>query len=86
MTGLGELGDLSLAQQDGGPPATLAAGSAPGESGVAVIGLRFQGGAHFSATPRQHLVWFQTSPQVRFECRIARRSLRHEPPTGSLAI
>jgi AraC family transcriptional regulator len=77
---------LSLAQADGGLPATIAAGSAPGESGVSVLSLRFSGGAHFSATPRQHLVWFQMSPQSRFDCRIAGRALRHKPPGGSLAI
>jgi AraC family transcriptional regulator len=75
-----------LTQQDGGLPTTLAAGRAPGESGVSVLGLRFRGSVHFSATSRQHLVWFQTSPRVRFECRIADQALRHEPPTGSLAI
>src|SRR5262245_21808068 len=80
------IGDLRLMQADGGLPATLAAGSAPGESGVSVLSVRFRGTAHFSTTSHQHLVWFQTSPRVRFECRIADRSLRHEPPTGSLAI
>jgi AraC family transcriptional regulator len=80
------IGELCLAQEDGGFPATLAAGSAPGESGVSVLSVRFQGGAHLSATLRQHLVCFQTSPQVRFECRMADRRLRHAPPAGSLAI
>src|SRR5262245_65045069 len=83
MNGIGELG---LAQADGSVPAMLAAGSAPGESGVSVLSLRFQGGAHFSATPQQHLLWFQMSPQVRFACRIAERVLQHSPPAGSLAI
>jgi AraC family transcriptional regulator len=81
-----ELSDLSLAQADGNPPTTLAAGSAPGESGVSVVGLRFIGAAHFNATPRQHLVWFQMSALSRFDCRIAGQVLRHEPPRGSLAI
>jgi AraC family transcriptional regulator len=90
MSGSGELslaqkGELSLAQKDGGWPTILATGSAPGESGVSVLKLRFQDGAHFSATPRQHLVWFQVSP-VRIDCRIAGRTLWHEPPAGSLAI
>jgi AraC family transcriptional regulator len=80
------IGGLDLAQGDGGSPTMLAAGSAPGESGVSVLSLRFRGGAHFSASARQHLVWFQTSQQVRFECRIADRALRHAPPPGSLAI
>jgi AraC family transcriptional regulator len=78
--------ELSLAQQDGDLPTMLAAGSAPGESGVSVFSLRFRGGVHFSATPREHLIWFQLSPQLRFDCRIADRTARHEAPTGSLAI
>lgn len=78
-------GELSLAQEDGGLP-TLAAGSARGESGVSILTMRFQGGAHFSATPRQHLIWFNMSPRAHFDCRIAGKGLRHEPPTGSLAI
>jgi AraC family transcriptional regulator len=83
ITGIGE---GYLVQADGCSPTMLAAGSAPGESGVSVLSVRFQGGAHFSATPRQHLIWFQTSPQARFECRIAGRALRNEAPAGSLAI
>jgi AraC family transcriptional regulator len=79
-------GELHLAQEDGGAPTTLAAGSAPGESGVSVLRVWFQGGAHFNATPRQHLIWFQMSPQARFACRIAGRELRHEPSAGALAI
>jgi AraC family transcriptional regulator len=80
------IGELYLTQKDGGLPTTLAAGNAPGESGVSVLSLRFRGGVHFSATPRQHLVWFQMSPQVLFECRIADRALRHEVPAGSFSI
>jgi len=78
------IGNLCLAQQDGGLPTTSAAGSAPGESGVSVFSLRFRGGMHFSATTQQHLIWF-ASP-VRIDCRIAGRTLRHEAPAGSLAI
>jgi hypothetical protein len=79
-----EIGALYLAQEDGGLPTTLAAGSALGESGVSVFSLRFRGGLHFSATPRQHLIWFG-SP-VRIDCRIAGRTLWHKAPAGSLAI
>ena len=78
------LGDLHLTQEDGGSPTTLAAGSAPGESGLSVFRLRFRGGFHFNATPQQHLIWL-TSPG-RYDCRIADRRLRHEAPAGSLAI
>lgn len=77
-------GELRLAQEDGGPPMTLAAGSAPGESGVAVLRVRFRGGAHLSVITRQHLVCFVS--QVRIECRMADRRLRHEAPAGSMAI
>jgi AraC family transcriptional regulator len=73
-----------LVQEGGGLPMTLAGGSAPGESGVSVISLRFQDGLHFRATPEQHLVWFQSA--VHIECRIANQTLRHEAPAGSMAI
>lgn len=77
-------GELHFAQADGNLPTTLAAGSAPGESGVSVLGVRFQGAMHFSATLRQHVVCF--GMQARFACRVGSRVLRHEPPLGSLAI
>jgi hypothetical protein len=77
-------GELRLAQQDGGLPTTLATGSAPGESGVSVLSVRFRGGAHLSVTTRQHLVCFVS--QVRIECYMAGRALRHEAAAGSLAI
>src|SRR5262245_121460 len=80
------LAALDLAQADGGRPATLAAGSAPGESGVAVFRLRFRDGAHFSATPQHHLVWFHLSPPARYQCRIAGQALGHDVPASSLAI
>src|SRR5262245_32763941 len=76
---------LSLVQKDGGPPTTLAAGSAPGESGVSVFKLQFHGGVHFSATPQQHLIWFQLT-NAQIECRRAGRSLKQDVPPGSLAI
>src|SRR5262245_31306119 len=77
-------GGLSLAQQDGSWPATLAAGSAPGESGVSILGVRFQGAVHLSATLKHHLICF-VSP-VHISCRMADRALRHQAPAGSLAI
>jgi AraC family transcriptional regulator len=76
--------ELCVAQEDGGLPTALLAGSAPGESGVSVLSARFQGGMHFSATPRKHHVFFQLSGQAR--CRISDRTLSHEPQTGALAI
>src|SRR5215510_12893696 len=77
--------ELYLVQQDGGLPTTLASGSAPGESGVSVLRTRFRDGVHFSATPRQHLIWFQLS-NMRIECRRAGRKVTQEVLTGSLAI
>jgi AraC family transcriptional regulator len=77
-------GELRLAQQDGGPPTTLAAGSAPGESGVSVLGVRFRGGAHVDMNAGQHLVCFVS--QVHIECRMAGRANAEHATTGSLAI
>jgi AraC family transcriptional regulator len=77
---------VSLAQKNGDLPATLAVGSAPGESGITVLRLRFQDGAHLSATKQPHLICFQMSQQARFECRMAGRALLHEVAAGGLAI
>ena len=81
-----ESGELSLAQAGGASPTTLAAGGAPGESGVFVMCARFQGGLHLSATPRSHHICFQTSERVRFAGRICDRTLSHSRSPGSLAI
>jgi AraC family transcriptional regulator len=48
--------------------------------------MRFERGAHFSATTRQHLIFFQLSPRLRLDCRMASRTLQHQTETGSLAI
>jgi AraC family transcriptional regulator len=79
------IADLCLAQEDGCVPITLAAGSAPGESGVSLHFVRFQGGLHLSGTLRHHLICFQLA-QARFDCRMGGRTLRYDPPPGSLAI
>ena len=81
-----EISEIRVAQEDGGPPTMLGAGSAPGESGVFVLNARFQGGMHFSAKPRKHHIFFQVSEQAHFECRISHRTLSHDPQPGSLAI
>ena len=81
-----EASELCFAQEDGGLPMTLGAWTAPGESGVYILNARFQGGMHFSARPRRHHIFFQVSEQAHFECRIADRTLSHEPQAGSLAI
>src|SRR3974390_510502 len=68
-----EVSELSLAQEDGGPPTALAAGREAGENGVFVL----DGAAHLSATPRRHHVCFQISQQSRFDCHIADQRLSH---------
>src|SRR5262245_32476384 len=82
ITGIGE---ISLLQAGGALPTILAEGSAPGESGVSILNVQFEGGVHFSASPRQHLIWFQLS-DLRIECRRAARRARQRAPVGSLAI
>jgi len=77
---------LQMARQDGGSPRTFAGVKPPGESGVAVFRVSCQGGLSFSATPKKHLIWFPTSPQVRYECRMAGQAVDHVPPAGTLAI
>jgi AraC family transcriptional regulator len=81
-----EFSELRVLQADGGPPMTLAAGSASGESGVSVLGLRFRNGAHVSAVMRKHVICFQLSPGVHIDCHIGGRTLGHAPPAGALAI
>jgi hypothetical protein len=76
--------ELALAQEDGNLPTTIVAGSAPGESGVSIRFVRFRDGLHLSGTVQQHFICFQLA-QACFDCRIGGRSLRHEPPAGSLA-
>jgi AraC family transcriptional regulator len=81
-----KFGQISWVQKDGSPPVLRDAESPPGESGVRVLRIRFDGGAHFSATSQQHLIYFQMSPHLRLECRMAGRALEHETVTGALAI
>ena len=81
---ISDLGEICSAQNDGSAPTILASGRAPGESGVSVVSLRFQGGAHFSACLRQHLVAFVSKTRIR--CRLAGRALYHKAHEGSLAI
>jgi AraC family transcriptional regulator len=79
-------GEFNVAQENGDLPTMLVAGSAPGESGISLASLRFDGGMHLSATLQHHLIVFQTAPHARFECRMADRMLAHVPPLESLAI
>jgi hypothetical protein len=81
-----EIDTLCMEQQDGGAPTTLAAGSAPGESGASVLSVRFDGGMHLLATgARCHCICFQTSPG-RVEKRMADRLVCVERRAGSLSI
>jgi AraC family transcriptional regulator len=79
------IGEISLMQEDGSSPTVSVAGTAPGESGISVLRMQFEGGVHFSASPRHHLIWFQLS-DVLIECRRAARSSKQRAPAGSLAI
>jgi AraC family transcriptional regulator len=81
-----EISELRLAQVDGGLPTVVAAGSAPGESGVFVFGARFHGRMHVSATPRLHHICFHLTPSAYVEGRIAGQARSHRPSRGSLAI
>jgi AraC family transcriptional regulator len=81
-----EISELRLAQADGGLPTVIAAGSAPGESGVFVFSARFQGGGHVRATPRLHHICFHLTPSLYIDSRIAGRARSHKPFRGSLAI
>ena len=59
------LGEVDAAQEDGGLPTTFPAGSAPGESGVSVLKVRFHGGMHFTAAPRRHSSAFKCPIEYR---------------------
>ena len=80
------IAELPLTQAAGEPPAVLAAGSGPGEHGLAVFKVRFRRDVHIeSPSPRSHLVWFQLS-DLFIECRRVSRVFREAVPRGSLAI
>jgi AraC family transcriptional regulator len=77
-------GDVSAMQKNGDPPLILASGSAPGESGVSVVQMHFQGAGHFKGTLRHHVISFGSS--ARMHCALADRRLSHNAPDGSLSI
>ena len=81
---ISDIGEIFTTQKDGAPPAILASGRAPGESGVSVVSLRYKGSAHFRAYLRQHLIAFVS--KTRITCRLAGRTLHHTAHEGSLAI
>jgi len=81
---ISEIGDILSVQKDGSPPTILASGQASGDSGVSIVSVHFEGGAHFHGFLRQHVVGFIS--RVRISCRIARQALCHNAHEGSLAI
>jgi len=81
-----EISQFRLAQADGGWPTVVAAGSAPGESGVFVSRARFHGGWHVSATPRLHYVCFRLTSSAHVDSRIAGQVLSYKQSQGSLTI
>jgi AraC family transcriptional regulator len=81
-----DIPEVRLTQADGGLPTVVAAGSAPGESGVFVFSARFHGGGHASATLRLHGFCFRLTPSAQVDCRIADRALSFKPSPGSFAI
>jgi AraC family transcriptional regulator len=81
-----QIPELHMRQADGRLPTALVAGSAPGESGVFVLGARFQGGGHISATPQLHHICFPMFARAQFDCRVVDQVLSHTPSLGCVAI
>lgn len=81
---IADIGEIFSAQKDGAPPTILASGHAPGESGVSVVHRHYLGGAHFRASPRQHVISFVSRSRIR--CRLKHHALCHEAHDGSLLI
>ena len=81
---LSDIGDISSIQADGAAPSVLVAGGAAGESGVRVVKLKYQGGAHFAASLHQHVITFMSQGPIY--CRVAGKALSHEAQEGSLAV
>ena len=79
-----DIGDVSSIHRDGGPPTVVTVGAAPGESGVAVVHLRYQGGAYFHADLRQHFVAFASAGPSTL--RVAGKTLQHEAVEAGLCI
>ena len=81
---LSDVGDVSSMQPDGRPPTVVADGTARGESGVAVMHLRYQGGCYVKADLRQHVVCFASAAPIMR--RVAGKTLRHLTVEGDLSI
>jgi AraC family transcriptional regulator len=81
-----KFGQVRWTDGDGGSSHSFNAESPAGESGVRVVRAQFAGDIHFDATTQHHLVFFQKSPRLRLECRIADQRLQHETMQGTIAI
>jgi AraC family transcriptional regulator len=81
---ISEIGEALSVQENGAAPTILASGCAPGESGLSFVSLRYEGGAHFVATPRQHLVSFISKAHIN--CKLGTQVLRHWSHCGTMAI
>jgi AraC family transcriptional regulator len=77
-------GNVSAIQKNGDPPLILASGSAPGQSGVSVVQLRFLGGGHFKGTLGHHVISFGWSG--RMHCALADRAISHDASDGFLSV
>jgi AraC family transcriptional regulator len=72
--------------EDSNRPTLLDASSAPGESGVSVLRLRFAGSSQYAATLQRHFVRFQMHPWVRLDGPPASQGLGNDAEVGSFAI
>jgi hypothetical protein len=87
------IAELPLTQAAGEPPAVLAAGSGPGEHGLAVFKVRFRSGVHIeSPSPRSHKIQLGGDCSMHGLCRSEplgpvgpARSRRVAYPTSVLA-
>src|SRR5215813_6223038 len=79
-----DVGDVSSSQRNGDPLTVVTTGAAPGESGVAVMHLRYQGGCYVEADLRQHIVCFASAAPIMR--RVAGKTLRHLTVEGDLCI
>ena len=61
---LSDVGDVSSTRFDGSPSMVVTHGTARGESGVAVVHLRYRGGCHVEADLRQHVVCFASAAPI----------------------
>jgi len=73
-------------QGDGLPPAPIAQGSAPGESGLSILNARFRDVAYVKATGERHLVFLHLSEPAWVECRMGSNRILHQARFGTMGI